>query len=60
MSLRFGFFQRGGTSLQNKDATVTKEDLCAMDCEFAEFPGLNYYQVSQQKAQLIKKKEATC
>ena len=31
-----------------------------MDCEFAEFLDLNGYQVSQQKAQLIKEKEAIC
>ena len=31
-----------------------------MDCEFAEFLDLNGYQVSQQKAQLIKEKEAVC
>lgn len=30
-----------------------------MDCEFAEFLGLNGYQVSQQKAQLIKEKEGS-
>jgi len=30
-----------------------------MDCEFAEFLGLNGYQVSQQKAQLIIKKEGS-
>jgi len=31
-----------------------------MACEFAEFLDLNGYQVSQQKAQLIKEKEAIC
>ena len=31
-----------------------------MDCEFAEFLGLNDYQVSQQKVQVIKRKEAIC
>ena len=31
-----------------------------MDWEIAEFLGLNDYQVSEQKAQVIKKKEAIC
>jgi len=41
------------------DATVTKED-CTMDWEIAEFLGFSGYQVSEQKAQLIKEKEAIC
>ena len=40
------------------DATVTKED-CTMDWEIAEFLGFSGYQVSQQKAQLIKEEEGS-
>ncbi|SGA33738.1 Uncharacterised protein [Chlamydia abortus] len=33
--------------------------LCAVYCEFDAFLGLDGYQVSQQKAQLIKEKEGS-
>lgn len=42
---------QGGTLRQYVDVTK-KQNRTVLDCEFAEFLGLNDYQVSQQKAQV--------